>query len=141
MLDALLTSGNLAVRAALVAAVGGPEGRVNAFATLRAVANLGIAVGAGLAGFALAADTQVAYQILVVGNAATYLLSAALVLRLPAYPSTRAAGRPSAPGRPGAARRAVPRGRGGVGGARPALDGADAGGATVAGRPHRRAAG
>ncbi|MGB2569099.1 MFS transporter [Micromonospora citrea] len=71
--DALLTSGNLAVRAALVAAVGGPEGRVHAFATLRAVANLGIAVGAGLAGAALAADTHLAYQLLVAGNATTYL--------------------------------------------------------------------
>ncbi|WP_200209902.1 MFS transporter [Micromonospora coerulea] len=88
VLDALLTSGNLAVRAALVAAVGGPEGRVHAFATLRAVANLGIAVGAGLAGIALAAETHVAYQILVVGNSVTYLLSAALLLRLPAYPPT-----------------------------------------------------
>ncbi|MBQ0896626.1 MFS transporter [Micromonospora sp. U56] len=86
VLDALLTAGNLAVRAALVAAVGGPEGRVQAFATLRAVANLGIALGAGLAGFALAADTHLAYQVLVVGNAITYLVSAALLMRLPGYP-------------------------------------------------------
>ncbi|MDH6466203.1 MFS family permease [Micromonospora sp. A200] len=86
MLDALLTAGNLAVRAALVAAVGGPEGRVPAFATLRAVANLGIALGAGLAAFALAADTHLAYQVLVVGNAITYLVSAALLMRLPGYP-------------------------------------------------------
>ncbi|MBM0240255.1 MFS transporter, partial [Micromonospora sp. ATA32] len=84
--DALLVSGNLAVRAALVAAVGGPQGRVHAFATLRAVANLGIAVGAGLAGFALTADTHAAYQLLVVGNAATYVVSAALILRLPPFP-------------------------------------------------------
>ncbi|MFU8851433.1 MFS transporter [Micromonospora sp. SL1-18] len=86
VLDALLTSGNLAVRAALVAAVAGPQGRVHAFATLRAAANLGIAVGTALAGMALAADTHVAYQLLVAGNATTYLLSAALLLRLPAYP-------------------------------------------------------
>lgn len=86
VLDALLVSGNLSVRAALVAAVGGPNGRVHAFATLRAVANLGIAAGAGLAGFALAADTHVAYQILVVGNASTYLISAVLLLRLPPCP-------------------------------------------------------
>ncbi|MGR6318471.1 MFS transporter [Micromonospora soli] len=86
VLDALLTSGNLAIRAALVSAVAGPQGRVHAFATLRAVANLGIAVGTALAGFALAADTHVAYQVLVAGNATTYLLSAALLLRLPAYP-------------------------------------------------------
>ncbi|MEV1145919.1 MFS transporter, partial [Micromonospora sp. NPDC049799] len=90
--DALLVSGNLAVRAALIAAVAGPEGRVQAFATLRAVANLGIAVGAGLAGIALAADTPWAYRLLVAGNAATYLVSAALILRLPAYPPGRPAG-------------------------------------------------
>jgi predicted MFS family arabinose efflux permease len=94
--DALLVSGNLAVRAALVAAVGGPQGRVHAFATLRAVANLGIAVGAGLAGFALTADTHAAYQLLVVGNAATYLVSAALILRLPPFPP-RAASPAAAP--------------------------------------------
>ncbi|MEU0548824.1 MFS transporter [Micromonospora sp. NPDC005979] len=86
VLELLLASGNLAVRAALVAAVAGPQRRVHAFATLRAVANLGIAAGAGLAGFALAADTHRAYQLLVVGNAVTYLVSAALLLRLPAYP-------------------------------------------------------
>ncbi|MGK5739606.1 MFS transporter [Micromonospora sp. URMC 103] len=88
VLDALLVSGNLAVRAALVAAVGGPEGRVHAFATLRAVANLGIALGAGLAGLALAADTPVAYHLLVLGNVTSYLVSAALIMRLPAFPPT-----------------------------------------------------
>ncbi|MFI5837822.1 MFS transporter [Micromonospora sp. NPDC051300] len=82
--EALLVAGNLAVRAALVAAVGGPTGRVHAFATLRAVANLGISVGTALAGFALAVDAHPAYQVLVVGNAVTYLVSAALLLRLPA---------------------------------------------------------
>jgi hypothetical protein len=86
VLELLLASGNLAVRAALVAAVAGPQGRVHAFVTLRAVANLGIAVGSGLAGFALAADSHLAYQILVAGNAVTYLVSAALLLRLPAFP-------------------------------------------------------
>lgn len=99
VLDALLTSGNLAVRAALVAAVAGPRGRVHAFATLRAVANLGIAVGTALAGLALAVDTHRAYQVLVLGNAVTYLLSAALLLRLPAYPPAPGdpAGRPRWP--------------------------------------------
>ncbi|MGN9777358.1 MFS transporter [Micromonospora sp. H33] len=99
VLDALLVSGNLAVRAALIAAVAGPAGRVHAFATLRAVANVGIAVGAAVAGFALAADTRAAYDLLVVGDAVTYLLSAALLMRLPAYPPTRVTG-PRRPGRP-----------------------------------------
>ncbi|WP_435588477.1 MFS transporter [Micromonospora chalcea] len=96
--EALLATGNLAVRAALVAAVGGPDGRVHAFATLRAVANLGITVGTALAGIALAVDTHRAYQVLVVGNAVTYLLSAALLLRLPPQP-TAARERP-VPGTP-----------------------------------------
>lgn len=86
VLDALLAAGNLAVRAALVAAVAGPSGRVTAFATLRAVANLGIGAGAALAGLALTADTKLAYQLLVIGNAATYAISAALIMRLPATP-------------------------------------------------------
>lgn len=101
ILEALLASGNLAVRAALVAAVAGPRGRVHAFATLRAVANLGIAAGAALAGFALAVDTHRAYQVLVVGNAATYLLSAVLLMRLPAHPPVP---RAPASGRPRRAR-------------------------------------
>ncbi|MEU8219179.1 MFS transporter [Micromonospora taraxaci] len=96
--DALLVSGNLAVRAALVAAVGGPEGRVHAFATLRAVANLGVTLGAGMAAFALVADTGWAYRLLVLGNVATYLVSAALIMRLPSYPPVRRPVRPG-PGR------------------------------------------
>ena len=106
--EALLAAGNLAVRAALVAAVGGPDGRVHAFATLRAVANLGITVGTALAGIALAVDTHRAYQVLVVGNAATYLLSAALLLRLPPQPA--AAGTRRTPGtrRGGGRRRGGP---------------------------------
>jgi hypothetical protein len=96
--DALLVSGNLAVRAALVAAVGGPEGRVHAFATLRAVANLGVTLGAGVAAFALVADTGWAYRLLVLGNVATYLVSAALIMRLPSYPPVRRPVRPR-PGR------------------------------------------
>ncbi|MGC4900170.1 MFS transporter [Micromonospora echinospora] len=106
--EALLAAGNLAVRAALVGAVGGPDGRVHAFATLRAVANLGISVGTALAGIALAVDTHRAYQVLVVGNAASYLLSAALLLRLPPQPAADGA-RPT----PGALWRGGPRRRGG----------------------------
>ncbi|MGY4909810.1 MFS transporter [Micromonospora aurantiaca (nom. illeg.)] len=101
--EALLAAGNLAVRAALVAAVGGPDGRVHAFATLRAVANLGITAGTALAGIALAVDTHRAYQILIVGNAATYLLSAALLLRLPPQPVAAGERR-----MPGTARRGRP---------------------------------
>ncbi|WP_018219573.1 MFS transporter [Salinispora pacifica] len=84
--SALLATGNLAVRAALVAAVGGAAGRVPAFAILRAVANLGTGVGAALAGLALVADARAAYQLLVLGNAAAFALSAMLIMRLPPFP-------------------------------------------------------
>ncbi|MBV1856182.1 MFS transporter [Catellatospora tritici] len=90
VLESLLTVGNLAVRAALVAVVAGPEGRVHAFAALRAVANVGIGVGAALAAFALAADTSTGYRLLVAGNAVTYLVSAGLLMRLPAFPPPEA---------------------------------------------------
>ncbi|MEV4631176.1 MFS transporter [Micromonospora sp. NPDC049523] len=88
VLDALLVTGNLTVRAALVAAVAGPQGRVRAFATLWAVASVGVSVGAALAGLALTADTRTGYALLAVGNAVTYLISAGLLMRLPALPPT-----------------------------------------------------
>lgn len=94
VVDALPASGNLAVRAALVAAIAGPRGRVAAFATLRAVANLGIGAGAALAGLALTVDTPLAYRLLVIGNASTYAISAALLMRLPAVRPARAASTP-----------------------------------------------
>ena len=99
VLDALLMAGNLSVRAALVAAVGGPDGRVRAFATLRAVANVGISIGAFLAAFAFAADTRSAYVLLAVGNCLTYLVSAALLMRLPAFPPPAAPTRADTPWR------------------------------------------
>ena len=61
VVDALLVADNLSVRGALVAAVAGAAGPVRAFATLRAVANVGISVGAALVGLALAADTRIGY--------------------------------------------------------------------------------
>jgi hypothetical protein len=96
VVDALLVSGNLAVRAALVAAVAGPQGRVHAFVTLRAVASVGISAGAGLAALVLAANTRTAYDLLVIGDAATYAISALLLMRLPPLPrvSASATGRP-----------------------------------------------
>jgi MFS family permease len=55
--EALLVTGNLTVRAALVGALGRTAGRVHVFATLRTAANTGTAIGAGLAALALAADS------------------------------------------------------------------------------------
>jgi MFS family permease len=93
VIDALLAAGNLSVRAALIAAVAGPAGRVGAFATMRAVANVGISVGAALAGLALAADTRTGYALLVIGNVLSFLISAGLIMRLPSLPPDPAASR------------------------------------------------
>jgi len=98
VLDALLVSGNLPVRAALISAVAGPTTRVRAFAAMRAVANIGISTGAGLAAVALLADTRLGYLLLVGGNALTYLISAGLLMRLPSMPRAAAAPPPSARG-------------------------------------------
>ncbi|WP_246157611.1 MFS transporter [Catellatospora sichuanensis] len=93
-IDALLVTGNLTVRAALVGALGRAAGRVHVFATLRTAANAGTGIGAGLAALALAVDSPSAYRLLVVADAATYLVSAALLMRLPRYPAADAAERP-----------------------------------------------
>lgn len=104
VVDALLATASLSVRAGLIAAVAGPAGRVHAFASLRAVASVGIGVGAGLAAFALAADTATGYRVLVAGNSVTYLVSAVLVMRLPvmsapaAGPESSDGGAPVGPG-------------------------------------------
>jgi hypothetical protein len=84
-LDTAAATGNLAVRASLVSAVAGPDGRVRAFATLRAVASLATGIGAGLASLAIAADTRGAYVALVLVDAVTFAISAVLIMRLPAF--------------------------------------------------------
>lgn len=72
-----------AVRQGLVAAALPAEERVRGRAYLRAVTNVGIAGGAALAGLALAADTRGAYLALVLGDAASTVLAAGVLLRLP----------------------------------------------------------
>lgn len=73
-----------AVRQGLVAASLPPQDRVAGRAYLRAVTNVGISGGAALAGLALAADSREAYVALVLGNAVSCVLAAAVLLRLPA---------------------------------------------------------
>lgn len=63
-----------------------PATRVAGRAYLRAVTNVGIGAGAALAAFALAADTRNAYLALIVANAATFLLVAAILPWIPVTP-------------------------------------------------------
>ncbi|CAM4169779.1 MFS transporter [Nocardiopsis rhodophaea] len=78
----LAEAGAAPAKGALIAAVGRtPQERVEVRAYLRAVTNVGVALGTMLAGVALAADTDTAYLTLILGNAGTFLLAA---LPLPA---------------------------------------------------------
>jgi MFS family permease len=86
VLESLLQVSNLTVRAALVSAVGGESGRVEAFAVLQSVGSIGIGAGAAVAALGLTIDSRAGYQAMVVANAATFLISAALLMRLPAFP-------------------------------------------------------
>ncbi|MER7828467.1 MFS transporter [Streptomyces sp. NPDC096097] len=70
---------------ALVARVGG-ERPAMFRAKLRTFVNLGVVLGTVGAGPALAADTRGAYVTLILGNAASFALSAVLLLLLPRYP-------------------------------------------------------
>lgn len=85
-LEALLMTSNITVRAALVSVIGGPTGRVHAFAVLRVVSRIGQSAGAAAAALALTIDTKPAYDLLIAGNSATYLASALLLMRLPPFP-------------------------------------------------------
>ncbi|MBU8859435.1 MULTISPECIES: MFS transporter [unclassified Micromonospora] len=86
VLMAVADAGTRGARGALIAGAVPPDQRVRTRAYLRAVTNVGISVGTVLAGFALAADTRGAYVTLILLDAATYLLAAAVLLRLPPVP-------------------------------------------------------
>ncbi|WP_426509690.1 MFS transporter [Dactylosporangium sp. McL0621] len=93
-----LAVADAAQRAAKGAVIGGavpPEDRVRTRAYLRSVTNVGIAVGSALAGVALAVDTRWAYVALILGDALTYCIAAALASRLERIP--RHAHEPGAP--------------------------------------------
>ncbi|NES16104.1 MULTISPECIES: MFS transporter [Micromonospora] len=85
-LMALVDAASRGSRGALIAGAVPPDQRVRTRAYLRAVTNVGISVGAVLAGVGLAADTRAAYAALILLDALTYLLAAAVLLRLPAVP-------------------------------------------------------
>jgi MFS family permease len=77
-------TGLAAVRQALLAALADPERRTRVRAHLQSAGNAGLAVGAGLGGLALSADTASAYLTVFVLDAVSFVVTAALMLALPA---------------------------------------------------------
>ena len=94
MLLAVTDQGGRAARNVLLARVGGPEGKVRIRAYIRAITNLGIAVGSLVGGIALAVDSAWFYRALIVVNAASTLLSAILMRGLPDIPPVHGPQRP-----------------------------------------------
>jgi MFS family permease len=84
-------SGLAAVRQALLAALAEPQRRTRLRAQLQSAGNAGLAVGAALGGLALSADTASAYLTVFVLDAAAFVLTAVLLLALPAVPQSPSA--------------------------------------------------
>jgi len=71
------------MRMATISKLGTGEERVAIRAYQRTVTNLGIALGSVVAGVALAINTQIIYQGMLLANALTFILSALVFLKLP----------------------------------------------------------
>jgi MFS family permease len=84
--ELIATNASSAVRNGLVATAVASEERVHTRAYLRSITNLGIGLGSALAGIALHADTRTAYLTLIVADAASFLATSALILKLPHVP-------------------------------------------------------
>jgi MFS family permease len=85
-LVAVAAGSTVPVLQALVGDAVGAEQRVTTMGYLRAAQNAGFAVGGLLAAAAIGIDTRAAYVALILVNAASFVISAALVRRLPSNP-------------------------------------------------------
>lgn len=85
-LYATAQSGLAAARQALLAGLVATKERTGALAHLQSTLNAGLAVGAALGGVALSAGTTAAYLAVFAVDAASFLLCALVLLRLPAVP-------------------------------------------------------
>ncbi|WP_040700185.1 MFS transporter [Nocardia vinacea] len=74
-----------AVRGALIARIGGRD-RARLRGYLRSVTNIGVALGAAGAGLAIRFDTRTAYLALILVDAASFLLTALVIARIPRQP-------------------------------------------------------
>ncbi len=73
-------------RSVILGRFGQGEDRVRVRAYQRAVTNFGMSIGIALSGVGLALDTRAAYLVMVLGNAATFVVAAGYILRLPPLP-------------------------------------------------------
>ena len=80
-------SGLAAARQALLAGLVPAGERTGLLAHLQSTLNAGLAVGAGLGGLALSAGTRTAYLAVFALDAVSFLVCAALLLRLPSVPA------------------------------------------------------
>ncbi|MBB5829930.1 MFS transporter [Micromonospora carbonacea] len=78
-----------ASRGALVAGVVPPEERVRAWSYFRAVANLGVTLGAVIGGIGLYFDSQAGYRALLLLAGALFAVAGLAYLRVPVVPPTR----------------------------------------------------
>jgi len=77
-------------RGAVIAGAIPPDQRVRTRAYLRATTNVGISVGAALAGVGIAADTRSGYVTLIMVDAVSFLVAAAILTRLAPIPPVAA---------------------------------------------------
>lgn len=82
----LARSASSAAFGPMLARTGGPDGVAAFRATLRAFNNLGVVIGTVGAGVAIAIGTRTAYSSLIVADAASFVGSGLLLLRVPNYP-------------------------------------------------------
>ncbi|WP_091340113.1 MFS transporter [Micromonospora rhizosphaerae] len=86
VLMAVADAAGRGARGALIAGAVPADQRVRTRAYLRAVTNVGISVGAVVAGVGIAADTRTAYVALILLDCLTYFAAAAILLRLAPVP-------------------------------------------------------
>jgi MFS family permease len=82
------------MRMATIAKMGEGEERVAIRAYQRAVTNFGISLGTVFAGIALAINTPLAYQLLLAGDALTFILAGYVFLKMPYFEPTVERGEP-----------------------------------------------
>jgi MFS family permease len=82
------------MRMATIAKLGEGEERVAIRAYQRAVTNFGISLGTIFAGIALAINTPLAYQLLLAGDALTFILAGYVFLKMPYFEPTVERGEP-----------------------------------------------